>query len=169
MNFSNIKERQKVKHINLEKKIFENTYNEKSVNVSKPERKRISPTIIPDHVVPVPNNNTNNNFKNIPESDIVMQDLSKQQLKKEMLEKKPICCKITQFDSSNIYLIWENKIYDNFCTITLQINDKYLYSNKYEGKMIRLFAYNNFFYVYYDTQNLIHVNTLFNNIVNLYN
>jgi hypothetical protein len=98
-----------------------------------------------------------------------MHDYTKQQQqqpKKDNLEKKPICCKINQFDSSIIYLIWENKIYDNYCTITLQINDKYLYSNKYEGKMIRLFAYNNFFYVFYDTQNLIHVNTLFNNIVN---
>jgi hypothetical protein len=156
--------RLKVKLSYIEKKIFENTY----IEENRQEKRRIAPTIVPENNInPIPQNDVITKPVNNPDNDIVMFDTTKQP-KKEILEKKPVCCKINQFDSSSIYLLWENKTHDNYCTIALQVMDKFLYSNKYEGKLIRKFAYNNFFYVFYDTQNLVHVNTLFNNIVTLF-
>lgn len=69
-------------------------------------------------------------------------------------------------ENKNIYLLWENKVYDNYSYVQLMIEkSKVLYVNKIENKLIRLFAGNNFCYVIYDTMNLLNVYTLFNTMV----
>jgi hypothetical protein len=118
----------------------------------------------------VPNNsNNNNNIQFIPfNPEIFLQEIKQPKKKKEIpLETKLICVKLTQFEDK-LYMLWENKKYENCCYISLQFGNGYLYSNKFENKQIRLFTCNNFFYAFYDTQNHVNIYTLFNNIVNKY-
>ena len=133
---------------NIGKVVDENV----NTNISNFESKRrISPILL------------ENSKNNIPvlENDIIMTEPI---VVKKEIEKKLICCKLEQFND-DIYLLWENKFYENSCQVTLQMEDQYIFSNKFEGKMIRIFACNNFFYAFYDTLNLINVYTLLNNIV----
>ena len=123
-------------------------------NVTTTESKRrIAPVVLE-----TPRTNISNR-----ENDITMSEPIP--VKKE-IEKKLIGCKLEQFNN-NVYLLWENKFHDNSCNITLQMEDKYIFSNRFEGKMIRFFVCNNFFYGFYDTLNLLNVYTLLNNIVYL--
>ena len=86
-------------------------------------------------------------------------------------------CKVLKFDSistktANIKLdladdysasfVWENKINNYSSYIKLIINDKILFYNYLNGKFIKHFVCNNFVYVYYDTNNLIHISSLLN-------
>jgi hypothetical protein len=130
---------------------------QENVNVSNIESKRrIAPIILENPIPKI--------ISSLPENDITM---SEPVIIKKEIEKKLICSKLEQFND-NVYFLWENKFYENSCHITLQMEDKYIYSNRFEGKMIRLFVCNNYFYAYYDTLNLINVYTLLNNIVHIY-
>lgn len=91
-----------------------------------------------------------------------------QKQKFNSLETKSVSLKLDTFENKNVYLQWENKVYDNFSTVQLRMKHNHiLFSNKFENKLIRLFTYNNQYFAFYDTNNLLNVFTLFNTMVRI--
>lgn len=91
-----------------------------------------------------------------------------QKQKLDQLENKIICLKLDSFENLNVYMLWENKIYENHSTVQLHYkNNLVLFSNKFENKLIRILACNNFFYAFYDSNSIISVYSLFNNMVKI--
>jgi hypothetical protein len=152
--------------INIGKKLIEH-----STHTTK---RRIEPTLISNHnqqanVNGVNGLNTNTpvnfpmSFQITPEMFCLPENKSKKP-KEYILETKLMCHKLEQFEE-NIYLLWENKNYDNVCNISLQIDNGILYSNRFDSRQIRYFTCNNFLYAFYDTKNQINIFTLFNTVV----
>jgi hypothetical protein len=106
--------------------------------------------------VPLPNLNPNQNIQDC---------LRCQKQKIDNLETKIVNLKLDSLEDFRVYMSWENKVYDNNCIIQLRINEKVLYHNKFENKLIRLFGCNNFIYAFYDANNLLSVYTIFNTMV----
>ncbi len=88
-----------------------------------------------------------------------------QKMKYDTLETKIVVTKLESFEGQNVSFIWENKVYDNYSTLTFSVDMKLLYKNKFENKLLRLFTANNSFYVIYDVNNLLCVFTIFNTMV----
>ncbi len=154
-------------------------------------KKRIAPQMINSvgHVVSannynvVPNLQFNNcssslpmtsknlqNFNFVPVQNLnptqnIQDCLRCQKQKIDELETKIVNIKLDSLEDFRVYMSWENKVYDNNCNIQLRINEKVLYHNKFENKLIRLFGCNNFIYTFYDANNHLSVYTVFNTMV----
>lgn len=87
--------------------------------------------------------------------------------KLDSLETKIMQVKLHSFGELNMTMWWENKVYDNCCVVQLSKNNDVIYSNKFENKLVRHFICNNLFYTIYDTNNILNVFTLFNNMVKI--
>lgn len=84
----------------------------------------------------------------------------------DSLETKMMQIKLSSFGDLNMAMWWENKIYDSCCIVQLLKNGEIIYSNKFENKLARFFVCNSVFYAIYDTNNVLNVFSLFNNMVN---
>ncbi len=116
---------------------------------------------------PVQQNYNNTSQINLSSNSQIVQDcLRCQKLKYDSLETKTVQIKIDSLNQSAA-IIYENKVYDNYSTITLKLSDKIFYHNKFENKLIRIFSANNSFYVIYDANNLLSVFTIFNTMVKI--
>jgi WD40 repeat protein len=168
---------------------------ENKYDISSCSKKRLAPTMIPATNNSNNNNfmqggleytNTNTNINNsnsnitlpqhlLPSNSTAplqtIQDcLRCQKQKLDQLETKVVYLKLDALNlnssTGNYHIIWENKIYDNYCTVQLAFNnDQILFANKFYNKLIRLFSFNNFFYAVYDAMNSLMVFTLFNTLV----
>jgi WD40 repeat protein len=88
--------------------------------------------------------------------------------KLDMIENKIVKFKLESFENKDIFFLYENKVYDNYCTIELRMkNNSILYANKLDNKLIRIFTCNNNFYAFYDTNNSLNVFTLLNTMVKI--
>jgi len=88
--------------------------------------------------------------------------------KLDSIQTKISKIKLNSFDvdNKNVYFIWENKVYDNYSNVQLLIDTSdILYANKFDNRLVRLQACNNFCFAIYDTQSLLSVFTLFNTLV----
>jgi hypothetical protein len=117
------------------------------------------------------NNNNINNNPNIYDyglnpNKFIQECIRCQKQKLDTLETKIVNLKLDHFGYLNVYFMWENKVYENYCNVQLMVKfNQILYKNKFENRLIRIFACNNFFYAMYDTQNLLCVYTLLNTMV----
>lgn len=84
----------------------------------------------------------------------------------DSIQTKEVNIKLDLADDFNVSFVWENKINSYSSYIKLIINNKVLFYNNLNGKFIKHFVCNNFVYVYYDTNNLIHISSLLNTNVN---
>ncbi len=110
------------------------------------------------------NQNLNSNFNSNPNQSL--QDcLRCQKMKLDTLESKIVNIKLDCHGDLKAYISWENKVYDNYCSVQLRLKDKILFYNKYENKLIRLFTSNNYLFAYYDTHNNLNIFTILNTMV----
>lgn len=83
-------------------------------------------------------------------------------LRFDSIQTKEVNIKLELADDFSASFVWENKVNLYYSYIKLVINDKILFYNHLNGKFIKHFVCNNFVYVYYDTNNLIHISSLLN-------
>ncbi len=89
-------------------------------------------------------------------------------LRFDSIQTREVNIKLDLADEFSAGFIWENKINSYYSYIKFIINNKILFYNYLNGKFIKHFVCNNFVYVYYDTNNLIHISSLLNTNVNYY-
>lgn len=110
-----------------------------------------------------PNNNQQIHYKNHdPITKIIAPCLRCERQMYQVIETQIYNIKIDSFDPHNVAFTYENKPYDNNCSVKLTVDSTILYANKYDNRMIKFMKANNFFYVFYDTNFTLNVFTLFN-------
>ena len=68
-------------------------------------------------------------------------------------------------DKSKVHLTWENHPFDNCSIVSMKIDTKVLYSNKYLNRMIKLFTSNNVYFAFYDTNFTLNVYSILNTML----
>ena len=68
-------------------------------------------------------------------------------------------------DKSKVHLTWENHPFDNCSIVSMKIDSKVLYSNKYLNRMIKLFTSNNVYFAFYDTNFTLNVYSILNTML----
>ena len=147
-----------------------NNYNDNS------KRKNIVPikmNNIQNENIPIENNNTNeghnynynHNNNNTHNHNNEACNLCKI-MHFEDIQTKKVTIKLDLAFDLTASFIWENKVNSYFAYTKLIINNKILFYNHLEAKFIKDFVCNNFVYVYYDTNNLLHISSLLNTKVN---
>ncbi len=87
----------------------------------------------------------------------------------DSIQTKEVNIKLDLADDYAASFVWENKTNSYSAYIKMIINNKVLFYNHLNGKFIKHFVCNNFVYVYYDTNNLIHISSLLNtNVLSLF-